>query len=142
MTERTRIVAVEDVPENGSYLFTAEDSYANEREILLVQCEEDPGVRAWINTCTHENQKFDRGDGAAVRDGELICPKHGSMFDTCSGACDNGEAAGTTLPGVGVTVDAGDVFLSDDAYTYLHDGGIDADDDGDGGPSSTSHIGF
>ncbi|WP_410767390.1 Rieske (2Fe-2S) protein [Haloferax sp. DFSO60] len=141
MTEGARIVDVEEVPERRSYLFTVEDGYTNEQEIILVRCEKDPGIKAWVNMCTHENQRFDRGFGAAMRDGEIICPKHGSMFDACSGGCDNGEAAGTTLPGVEITVDSGSVFLSDSAYTYLHEGGIEEDDE-DSGPSSTSHIGF
>ncbi|ELZ04599.1 Rieske (2Fe-2S) domain-containing protein [Natrialba aegyptia DSM 13077] len=78
--------------------------------------------------------------GAAMRDGQIICPKHGSMFDACSGYCDNGEAADTTLPSVEVAVDGGDVYLTDDEVTFLHQGGIDEGDDGDGGPSSTSHL--
>ncbi|ELY95645.1 Rieske (2Fe-2S) domain-containing protein [Natrialba taiwanensis DSM 12281] len=78
--------------------------------------------------------------GAAMRDGQIICPKHGSMFDACSGYCDNGEAADTTLPSVEVAVDGGDVYLTDDELTFLHSGGIDEGDDGDGGPSSTSHL--
>ncbi|SFR70155.1 Rieske (2Fe-2S) protein [Halogeometricum limi] len=136
--EGTRIADVDDVPETGSYLFTAEDGFTNEREVILVPCEDDPGVEAWVNNCTHENQRFDRGSGAAMRNGEIICPKHGSMFDACSGACDNGEAAGTSLPSVEIAVRDGGVFLTDDRYSYLHDGGIEADD----GPDSTSHLGF
>ncbi|WP_117595485.1 Rieske (2Fe-2S) protein [Haloprofundus halophilus] len=138
MVDGTRIASVEDVPEVGSYLFTAEDAFTNEREVILVRCERDPGVEAWINNCTHENQRLDRGSGAAMRDGEIICPKHGSMFDACSGDCDNGEAAGTTLPDIEIAVENDTVFLTDDNYTYLHEGGTDDDD----GPDSTSHIGF
>ncbi len=117
--------------ERGTYLFTAEDLFTNEEEVILVRCEAEPGVRAWVNRCTHESQRFDRGD-------EIICPKHGSFFDACTGECDNGEAAGTTLPDVDVTVEDGTVHLTDDDYTYLHAGGISDDD----GPSSTSHISF
>ncbi|MFD1511685.1 Rieske (2Fe-2S) protein [Halomarina rubra] len=138
MADGTRVASVEDVPENGSVLFTAEDPFTNEREVILVRCAAEPGVEAWVNNCTHEDQRFDRGDGAPMRDGQLICPRHGSLFDACSGHCDNGEAAGTTLPSVAVTVEDGAVFLSDDGYTYLHEGGIDDDDT----PSSTSHIGL
>lgn len=139
MPNGTRIAGVDEVPDVGSYLFTAEDAFTNEREVILVRCDEEPGVRAWINNCTHENQRLDRGMGAAMRDGEIICPKHGSMFDACHGDCHNGEAAGTTLPGVDVAVSDGDVLLTDDSYTYLHDGGIEDDDEG---PSSTSHLSF
>ncbi len=135
MPEGTLIAAVDEVPDIGSYLFTVKDAFTNEREAILVTCEENPGVRAWLNNCPHEAQRLDRGNGAAMRDGEIICPKHGSMFDACSGDCDNGKAAGTTLPGIEIAVDDGDVFLTDENYAYLHDGGTDDD-----GPDSTSHI--
>ena len=42
----------------------------------------------------------------------------------CEGDCDNGEAAGTTLPSVDIAERHGTVFLTDD----------------DDGPSSTSHL--
>ena len=54
------------------------------------------------------------------------------MFDACSGDCDNGEAASTTLPSVEITVTDNGVFLTDDGYTYLHDSGTD-----DGEPGSS-----
>ena len=130
----TRLTTVETVHEEGSWLFTIRDEYGELEEALLVPCED--GVEAWINRCTHEPQRLDTGRGAAIRDGLLICPRHGSMFDTCSGDCDNGDAAGTTLPGVSVTTNRGDVFLTDDDVSFEHEGGID---DGDG-PSSTSHL--
>ena len=135
MPEGAHITDVADVPEVDSYLFTAEDAFTNEQEIILVRCDEKQKIEAWVNNCTHDNQRLDRGTGAAMRDGEIICPKHGSMFDTCSGDCDNGEAAGTTLPSVEITVTDEDVFLTDDNYRYLHRGGIDDEEFG-----STSHI--
>ena len=137
MPEGAHITDVTDVPDVGSYLFTAEDAFTNEQELILVRCDDGPDIEAWVNNCTHENQRLDRGTGAAMRDGEIICPKHGSMFDACSGDCDNGEAAGTTLPSVEITVTDDGVFLTDDNYQYLHDGGIDDEE-----PGSTSHISF
>lgn len=92
-----------------------------------------------MNECTHEFQRLDRGFGAAIREGEIVCPKHGSTFDTCSGYCDNGEAAETTLVDVGIEVDAGTVYLTDDGYSFRHEGAIESDDEG---PSSTSHLSF
>lgn len=140
MTSGARIAAIEEVPERGSHLFTVSDSHGTDREVILVHCEEDPGLRAWVNVCPHEYQRLDRGRGAAMRDGEIICPKHGSMFDACAGDCDNGEAAGTSLTAVEVAVEGDAVYLDDEEYTYRHDGARE-DDDNDG-PSSTSHIGF
>ncbi|SER81170.1 Rieske (2Fe-2S) protein [Natrinema salaciae] len=168
MSVRTRLTTVETVYENRSWLFTIRDQHGEPDEVVLVPCEDDAehdstsppsnaredgvdhgstssqpaaddGVEAWINRCTHEAQRFDTGRGAPMRDGRLICPKHGSMFDACSGYCDNGEAAETTLPSVDVSVDDGVVYLTDDDVTFAHAGGID---DGDDGPASTSHIGF
>lgn len=138
MDESTRIATIDDIPESGSYLFTAEDAFGTEQEVILVRCEEEPGIKAWSNSCTHEDQRFDRGSGAAMRNGQIICPRHGSLFDSCSGTCDNGDAAGTKLPEIEITVADGAVFLTDDNYTYLHEGSSEDD----AGPSSTSHIGF
>ena len=133
------ITAVSELPENSSYLFSVEDAFTNEREAILVPCENAPGVEAWINDCPHEPQKLDRGSGAAMRDGEIICPKHGSMFDACEGGCGNGPAAGMSLLPVDVDVADGDVVLVDDNYDFLKQGGLDDDD---GGPSSTSPLSF
>ncbi|MFB6123478.1 MAG: Rieske (2Fe-2S) protein [Haloferacaceae archaeon] len=137
MAHETRVADVSDVPNGGSSLFTVEDSAGTECEVILVPC--DAGVEAWVNVCPHESQRFDRGSGATLREDEILCPRHGSMFDACAGDCDNGPASGTSLTSVDVDVADGTVFLTDDDYTYLHDGGVDADDDG---PSSTSHLSF
>ncbi|MDJ1430454.1 Rieske (2Fe-2S) protein [Halostagnicola sp. A-GB9-2] len=156
MATETRLTTVETVHDEGSWLFTARDLHGEPEEIILVPC--DDGVEAWVNRCTHEAQRLDRGFGAAMRDGELICPKHGSLFDACSGDCDNGEAAGTRLVSIEVAVvnDAeatdgdgreqggaadertGDeststgvefVSLIDRQYTFGHIGGLEDGDD-------------
>jgi len=129
-----QLATVDSVHEAGSYLFTAVGPHGDQREVVLVPCED--GVSAWVNRCTHEAQRFDTGDGAPMRDGEIICPRHGSLFDACEGDCDNGDAAGTTLPAVDIATRHGTVFLTDDDFEFSHEGGID---DGDG-PSSTSHL--
>ncbi|WP_115862698.1 Rieske (2Fe-2S) protein [Halorussus litoreus] len=145
MADRTRLVAAETVVENGSWLFTVSDQYGEPDEVILVPCEDGPRanggensggdeVRAWVNRCTHEAQRLDRGFGAAMRNGEIICPKHGSMFDACSGYCDNGDAADTTLVDVDVTVEDGEVYLTDDSYEFAHEGSIeDGGEEVDGG---------
>jgi nitrite reductase/ring-hydroxylating ferredoxin subunit len=142
MSEGTAITTVTEVQENRSYLFSAFDPRGQETEIVLLPCED--GVEAWINRCTHEAQRLATERGAAIRDGEVICPKHGSMFDTCSGYCDNGEAAETTLVDVATSIDEdGTVRLVDPQYDFASPGPIDdADDEGSGGPSSSSHLQF
>jgi nitrite reductase/ring-hydroxylating ferredoxin subunit len=131
-----RLASVEDVAADPPYLFTVENSRGEREEAILVPCE--GGVEAWINRCTHEAARLERGRGGSVRDGEIVCPKHGSLFDACDGDCDNGPAAGMRLLAVAVTVNRGYVFLTDDDYAFVHEGGID---DG-GGPDSTSHLRF
>jgi len=164
VTEQTRLTTAETVHEERSWLFTVRDRHGELDEVILVPCEDgrdenddataDRGVEAWVNRCTHEAQRLDRGFGAAMRDGQVVCPKHGSMFDACSGDCDNGDAAGTALVSVAVAVEDGAVYLTDDAYEFVHEGAIEdgetgAADDAEGDaddahdmPSSTSHIGF
>ncbi|AFZ71364.1 Rieske (2Fe-2S) protein [Natronobacterium gregoryi] len=137
MGVRMRLTALETVNEEGSWLFTVRNRNGERKEVIVVPC--DGGVEAWSNRCTHEAQPFDTGRGAPIRNAEIVCPRHGSMFDACSGKCDNGPAADTTLPGVEVELEDGDVYLTDDDVQFLHEGGID---DGDDGPSSTSHISF
>ena len=134
----TRLTSVETVHEEGSWLCTVTDDRGETVEVTVVPCGE--GVEAWVNRCTHEDQRLDRGGevGAVLRDGGVVCPKHGSVFDACEGGCENGPAAGTTLLGVEVTVNRGDVFLTDDAYECVG-AGPDEDDDE---PGSTSHLRF
>lgn len=139
MPDGAELTDVETVREEGSWLCTVTDESGDEHEVLLVSCEDggDP-VRAWSNRCTHQEQRLDTGRGAAMRDGQIVCPRHGSMFDACSGDCDNGPAADTTLPAIEVTVEDGTVYLADESYEFAHAGEIEDDD----GPGSTSHIGF
>ena len=152
MTDRTELTTVDAVRENRSWLFTASDARGDEEEVVLVPC--GGGVEAWVNRCTHEAQRLDRGFGAAMRDGQIVCPKHGSMFDACSGHCDNGEAADTTLVSVAVTVEDGAVYLAADDYAFVHAGAADSEErrssgsrrsqtsGDDEGPSSSSHLSF
>lgn len=140
MATRTRVTSVESVHDAGSYLFTVRESYGEDEEVVLVPCED--GVEAYRNYCMHEtDQRLAReGIGAILRDGEIICPRHGSTFDACSGECDNGKAEGMTLAPVEVEVEDGEVYLVDDSVTYLWEGGRSDDDDDDDMPNSTSHI--
>jgi len=146
MTGRYRLTDVETVRSEGSWLFTVRDEHGTDEEVILVPCDDDDAespVEAWVNRCTHEAQRLYRDEvGAVIRDGEIVCPKHGSLFDTCSGDCDNGEAAETTLVSVDVTAEEGQVYLTDDDVTFLHDGASDGDDDDGGTPDSTSHLRF
>lgn len=148
MDDATAITDLDAVPERGTYLFTVEEAGGRKEEVVLVRTDDEGGdgdgggVAAWKNFCMHEpDQRLDRGGsiGAAMRDDQLICPRHGSMFDAATGRCDNGPAAGQALVGVDVTVEDGMVYLTADGLEYSHAGGIDDDD---GLPDSTSHLSF
>lgn len=144
MGTRYRLTSVETIEEEGSWLFTARNSRGADTEVVLVPCREDGKVpiRAWINRCTHEEQRLYRENiGAVVREGGIVCPKHGSVFESCSGECDNGPAADSRLLSVDIDVMDGQVYLTDDDLQYLHDG-PKSDDDDDGGPRSSSHLRF
>jgi nitrite reductase/ring-hydroxylating ferredoxin subunit len=133
---------VETVREAGTWPFTVRDERGEDTEVFLVPCADGDPVEAWVNRCTHEAKRLHRADaGAVVRDGAVVCPKHGSAFEACSGACDDGEAAGTTLLGVDVTVEDGQVYLTDEGVSFLYSG-LATDDGDDDGPSSTSHLQF
>ena len=133
-----RITTTDEVPEQGSFLFTVTEADGREEEVILIRDSEDE-IAGWKNFCQHEiDQRLDRGNGAATRDGGIICPKHGSIFDGSTGYCDNGKAAGSTLAEVDIAVNRGDVYLTDDDLTFEHLGGI-SDDDMLG---SSSHLGF
>lgn len=142
MGSRHRLTSVETVEEEGAWLFTVRNAHDENQEVFLVPCEDDDSeVEAWVNNCTHERQRLYREDiGVVKRDGGIICPKHGSVFDACSGGCSNGPAADTTLPSVDIIVENGQVYLTDDDADYLWDGGTDDDDDDDDVPDSTSHL--
>jgi nitrite reductase/ring-hydroxylating ferredoxin subunit len=145
MGTRYRLTEVDTVETEGSWAFTVRDEHGNNEEVILVPCADDdgPAVEAWVNRCTHEAQRLYReGIGAVIREDGIVCPKHGSMFDTCSGYCENGEAAETTLVSVDVTTEKGQVYLTDDDVSFLHTGLDTSDDDDDGAPDSTSHLQF
>ncbi|KYH26292.1 rieske [2Fe-2S] domain protein [Halalkalicoccus paucihalophilus] len=144
MSGRHRLTTVETVEEEDAWLFTVRDDHDEDVEVFLVPCaDEADGIEAWINSCTHEAQALYREDvGAVVREGSIVCPKHGSAFDTCSGYCDNGPAAETTLPAIDITVEDGQVYLTDDDVRFLYEGPSRNDDDGGDAPSSTSHLRF
>jgi nitrite reductase/ring-hydroxylating ferredoxin subunit len=146
MSERTAVVDVAEIPDGGGHVFTVAERDGSLQEVFVVTTD-DGDVRAWQNFCQHETDQrlYREGVGVIMRDCSIICPKHGSTFDCESGYCDNGDAKGSTLVGVDVTVADGTVYLDDPTLDYLYDGprqDEDGDDDDDGMPSSTSHIRF
>jgi nitrite reductase/ring-hydroxylating ferredoxin subunit len=99
----------------------------------------DAAVAAWFNYCQHFTHiTLDKGSGAPMRDGELVCANHGAYFEADSGYCTYGPCEGAYLEELAVTVEDGGVYLSSDGYEFVGTGGIA--DDGD--LTSTSNVEF
>ena len=58
MSSRYRLTSVETVHDEGFWLFTSRDEPGAREEVVLVPCES--GVEAWVNRCTHEDQRLHR----------------------------------------------------------------------------------
>lgn len=137
MDESRRIAAAEEVPEDGSLLVTVRSGF-DEAEVVLVRS--NGTIRAWRNYCPHwTDVDLDRGSGATVRNGRIVCRKHGATFEKDSGHCDHGPCAGASLEPVDVAVEGGDVYLTDEEYAFVRRGGTEPDVDE---LSSRGRIGF
>ncbi|RKD95331.1 Rieske (2Fe-2S) protein [Halopiger aswanensis] len=163
MDAESRIVALADVPTDSSYLFRVADEDGDRKEAILVASEtaetgetDEPAesgasdetadgdasagsVSCWLNYCQHFTHiKLDKGSGAAMRNGELVCENHGAYFEADSGYCTYGPCEGATLTELEVTVADGDVYLADEEYRFVGAGPIEDDDD----LTSTSNVEF
>jgi nitrite reductase/ring-hydroxylating ferredoxin subunit len=136
----TEIFAAEEVPADSTYLFRVRDvESGEEREAILVGLNGE--VAGWLNYCRHMTHiTLDKGTGAAIRDGEIICKNHGAMFETDTGLCTFGPCEGAYLEAVDVAVEDGTVRLVDQDYEYVGPGPIPEDDPAD--LSSTSNLEF
>jgi nitrite reductase/ring-hydroxylating ferredoxin subunit len=136
MDEDRRIAAVEEVPESGTLLFTLRDGF-DTAEAILTRLD-DGSVVAFRNYCQHwTDVRLDKGSGAAVRDGEILCQKHGATFRQASGYCDHGPCEGASLETVDVAVEDGGVYLAADDWAF-----DDTGPSGDHDLSSGNRIGF
>jgi nitrite reductase/ring-hydroxylating ferredoxin subunit len=132
-----RIAPLDAVPADTTYLFTLRDGDGPQEAVLV---RTDDGVAGWLNYCRHLlDVRLDKGSGAPMRDGELVCANHGAYFEADTGHCTFGPCEGATLESVDVSVVDGDVYLTDDDYAFVEAGGID---DGTEGPSPTSNFEF
>jgi nitrite reductase/ring-hydroxylating ferredoxin subunit len=135
----TEIVAAAEVPENSTHLFRVRGVDADEeQEAILVRLDDE--VVGWLNYCQHMTHiKLDKGSGAPMRNGEILCRNHGAMFEADSGRCTFGPCEGAYLQTVDVAVEDGVVVLADDDYEYVGPGALEEDP---GDLSSTSHLEF
>jgi Rieske Fe-S protein len=91
-----RLAALADVPQGGGLVLSQDD-------IVLVRAQGD-AVTAFSATCTHQGCTVD-----GVRDGQISCPCHGSVFSATDGAVVAGPAT-RPLPKVPVAVKGDDVY--------------------------------
>jgi nitrite reductase/ring-hydroxylating ferredoxin subunit len=135
MDEASRIASLDEVPDDGTLLFRFRDD-GDTTEAILTRLD-DGTVVAFENYCPHwVDVRLDKGSGATVRNGELVCQKHGATFEKASGYCDFGPCQGATLATVDVAVDDGAVYLANGSDFV----GLGPDEDRD--RSSGSRIGF
>ena len=140
MVNGERITDVAAIPAASTLLVTVEERESgDQREAVLIRT--DTGVRAWFNYCQHwRDVNLDTGDGAMVRDGELVCRRHGATFEADDGECTFGPCEGAVLDELPVRTAAGGVFLDSDDYAFGHVGPAEEDDPAD--LSTESRIGF
>jgi nitrite reductase/ring-hydroxylating ferredoxin subunit len=132
MDDARRIVAADEVPSDGTVLFTLRNG-SETTEAILTRLAADEIV-AFENYCPHwTDVRLDKGSGAYVRNGELVCQKHGATFQRDTGYCDFGPCEGSVLSTFDVTVEDGDVYLTDDEFAFEGLGGSVDDDLSSGG---------
>lgn len=122
-----RITAVEDVPSDTTFLFTILDEESGEEdEAILTKL--DGEITGWLNRCMHfRHIRLDKGSGAPKRNGELVCTNHGALFEYDTGLCTHGPCKGAHLDPVEIEVRDGAVYLVDDDYEFVREGGIETD---------------
>ncbi|KAB1192242.1 Rieske 2Fe-2S domain-containing protein [Haloferax sp. MBLA0076] len=126
MSDLERICGVDDVPEDTTFLFRVRDDDGEEREAILVR--DDGDITGWLNYCMHLTHiKLDKGSGAEMRNGEIICENHGAYFEADSGYCNYGPCEGAVLDDIDLTIDGDHVFLSDDDFSFEGTGAIETD---------------
>lgn len=140
MDDDPGIAAVSEVPTDSTMLVTLERIETGETLEAILTRLGDGSVVAFKNQCQHwTDVQLDRGSGAAIRDGQVLCRKHGAAFQLESGYCDFGPCEGSTLITVETAVEDETVRLTDRDYTFVKTGGIDRDPDD---LSSGGRIGF
>lgn len=122
-----RITSVENIPSDTTFLFTIRDQESGEEdEAILTQL--DGEITGWLNRCMHfRHIRLDKGSGAPKRNGELVCTNHGALFKDDTGLCTHGPCEGAYLNSVKIEVRDGAVYLADDDYEFVREGGIEKD---------------
>ena len=136
MSSASRITSVDDVPGDTTLIYRLRPVDGDEpKEAILLRDEE--GVVSWLNYCQHFTHiKLDKGSGAEMRNGEVICTNHGAYFEADSGRCTYGPCEGAYLNEVEVAIQDGEVLLVDDDYEFVGTGEIETAPDDLGSKSN------
>lgn len=122
-----RVADPEEVPEDSTLLLTLREGF-DETEAILVRLNGE--VACWRNYCQHwTDVRLDKGSGAPVRDGELVCRKHAATFDGATGECTHGPCEGAFLEEVDVEVRDDGVYLTDPDYEFVRRGPAETERD-------------
>lgn len=112
------IAPADEIPANGTLRFEALDGRYGVEGILQ---RDDGTVLAWENSCPHKPEvRLDKGFGALVNDGQIVCHKHGARFNCDDGFCTRGPCRGSVLDAIEVEVRDGAVFLTDERFEGGH----------------------
>jgi nitrite reductase/ring-hydroxylating ferredoxin subunit len=128
MQRDSRITSADRISRESTFVFTVRETESgDEREAILVRTEDE--LVGWLNYCQHFTHiKLDKGSGAPMRDGEIVCANHGAYFDSASGRCTFGPCEGAFLNEVDVAVEDGDVYLTDADYEFVAPEAMASDD--------------
>ncbi len=139
MADSEAITSLSEVSDASTFVFRVRDTDDVREAILVRDTGTDGEIMCWLNYCQHFTHiKLDKGSGAPMRDGEIICANHGAYFEATSGECTFGPCEGAYLTALDVTVTDGEIYLTDDEYAFVGPGPIDDGDD----RTSTSNVEF
>ena len=125
------ICAVRDIPNRrckGFHLLRRWPGGA-ERPWHILVVRWDRKLYGYVNACPHQgtNLDWERGEFFDGRGTQLICGKHGSLFDVATGDCAEGPCRGAQLEKVRLSVVDGDICVV----------GVElAEDEGDAAPAA------
>ncbi|MFC5970161.1 Rieske (2Fe-2S) protein [Halomarina salina] len=113
-TDPLHLAPLADVPERTTLRFEA---LAGRRGVEGIAQRQGDAVIAWENSCPHEpDVRLDKGMGAFVASGQLVCDNHGARFNCDDGFCTHGPCRGQSLRPIDVEVRGDEVFLTDDRF--------------------------
>lgn len=139
MESGQRITAVENVPSDSTFLFTVRKKGSDEKDEAILT-RRDGAVSGWINRCMHfQHIRIDKGSGAPMRNGDLVCSNHGAMFESDTGLCTHGPCESAYLETIEIAVRDDEVHLTDDEYEFVREGAVEKDP---ADLTSTSNIEF